>query len=243
MRTLCFALVAAGPLALLAAPASASVIFSDGFESGPLASGAATVGRAGNTTAVPGWTVLRGNAGRYNALGSGRLNYAGGALTPPAGGTTFAYLQWSPASPALLARDAGSIVGGATYTLTAAVGAENQSPVRNNSNGWKMQLVSGGTELARANRTSSGANQPPAGGWTLNTLTWPAPAALDGRPLTVWLAVEFPGPGGYIVANFDSVVLTVTAAAVPAPATVAILAFGVAALAGLGRRGGYRPVG
>jgi hypothetical protein len=240
MRALALA-AAACALALAAPRADAAVIFRDGFESLNLAPNGFTIGCCGFSSAVPRWFTDTWRAGIFNPTGTGRFDYANGALLPPADGTSYAYLQLGPSGGARIARGGdGAVVAGATYTLTVAIGAEAVRVAGGvNNSGWYAELYTNNSRVARMDARSPGAAAPAAGGWVLNTLSWTATAADAGagQPLVVVLGLADPGSGGYRVANFDNVTLSVALpppppAPVPAPGALGLLGLPLLGLVG-----------
>ncbi|HXE54959.1 MAG TPA: PEP-CTERM sorting domain-containing protein [Tepidisphaeraceae bacterium] len=217
----CINVLAALILWTFASPCRSALIFSDGFESPPLA--------AGTTAAVnaDGWTSDAGTDAAVWFPSSPTADFNSVApLAAPADGNQLLTIVEANQN---VERAVGTIQAATLYTLTVAIGDRISD---SGLHDWDIQLWAGGstrqTFLGQTFRTDSGANNPSAGNWADNSVTFDSTTdpTVVGQNLFVLVGTYLTGsnPGQ---SYFDNV--RVDATSVPEPAATALLTIAIAA--------------
>lgn len=183
-----------------------------------------------NVGAVPGWTKSGGTAGNYNP---DTTFYNNPQITDPPNSGVIGTMDdprvgflFQSQNQSLTNTTSYAVVPGEKYQLTVAVGERNGSNA-SAFGGWKIELLDGDSVLA----VNSGTTAPAALSFGDVSLTYTA-VALDAGFLRIRLSEP-----GTTYADYDNVRLDATPiAAVPEPASLALLSVGLASLVSLRMR-------
>jgi len=208
------------------------------FESPALSPGTNNSGNNGNTTAIPGWTILGDSAGVFFPNGNGGL---GDPLPAPADGSQYAFLEApNNSSPTSITTTApvGIVDANTIYTLTTAIGHRDTGSRRPDN--YLIELLVDGVPVASNSLLQAHANIPAS---TFMDLSASFTSPLSGGPVGGALGIRLShstDDGTFRQGAFDNVRLDVTSAVIPEPCALLVWSLLAGLGIGLGRRSGRR---